>query len=92
MNEEKRIATPKDYLKENLIYNANQLNQHLSDELESLQKDKKDSRITSRVVELAFATALLSNLAYRDLSDSDTVIKNTMSERNLDKGDHCIVN
>lgn len=92
MNEEKRTASSRNYLKESLIYNAIQLNQHLSDELESLQKDKKDSRITSRVVELALATALLSNLAFRDLSDSDTVIKNTMGERNLDKGYDSIIN
>lgn len=58
-----------------LIYNAVQLNEHLSEELSSLQ-NKKASKITTKVIDLALSTAIISDLAFSKLSDTDTVIQN----------------
>lgn len=66
-----------DYLKENLLYNAIQLNEHLSNELRNLQ-EQRSSKITNRVVKLAEATVRMTELALYSIPDIDTSIKNTM--------------
>lgn len=61
-----------------LIYNAIQLNEHLSEELSSIQKEKQ-SKITTRVINLASATAVISELAFSKLPDAHTAIQNSVS-------------
>ncbi|MGO2265820.1 MAG: hypothetical protein ACTH54_03175 [Vagococcus salmoninarum] len=65
-------------IKMSLIYNAIQLNEHLSEELSNIQNEKH-SKITTRVINLASATAVISELAFSKLPDTDTVIQNSMS-------------
>lgn len=68
----------RDYLAKSMVYNAIQLNEHLSEELSGLQEERK-SKITNRVINLAIATAVISDLAFSKLPDADTVIQNRMS-------------
>ena len=65
-------------IKDCLIYNAIQLNEHLSTELSDLQNEEK-SKITARVIDLAVSTAIISDLAFSKLSDTNTVIQNRVS-------------
>lgn len=72
------IVKEKDYLEKTMIYNAIQLNEHLAEELSSLQEERK-SKITNRVINLAIATAVISDLAFLNLPDADTVIQYRVS-------------
>lgn len=65
-------------IKDCLIYNAIQLNENLSTELSDLQNEEK-SKITARVIDLAVSTAIISDLAFSKLSDTNTVIQNRVS-------------
>ncbi|MGM0214924.1 hypothetical protein IGI42_002505 [Enterococcus sp. AZ109] len=69
---------PSTYFSKDLLNNAILLNEHLARELSGLQECKV-SRITSKVIDLASATAILSQLALTSLPDADTVIQNRVS-------------
>ncbi|MBO0456321.1 hypothetical protein JZO77_06160 [Enterococcus hulanensis] len=66
------------YLSRDILYNAIQLNEHLSNELAQLQENQV-SRISNRVIRLAECTAKITDLALSQISDIDAIIKNTMS-------------
>lgn len=68
---------PSSYIKRDLLYNATQLNEQLAKEL-SLLQEECHSRITTRVINLAMATATITKLAELNQSDSDTIIQNRM--------------
>lgn len=69
---------PSSYIKRDLLYNATQLNEQLAKEL-SLLQEERHSRITTRVINLAMATATITKLAELNLSDSYAVIQNRVS-------------
>ncbi|MGM0238389.1 hypothetical protein [Enterococcus sp. AZ103] len=68
---------PASFIKRDLLYNAAQLNEQLAKEL-SLLQEERHSRITTRVINLAMATATITKLAELNQSDSNTVIQNRM--------------
>lgn len=68
---------PASYFKRDLLNNAIQLNEQLAKEL-SLLQEECHSRITTRVINLAMATATITKLAELNQSDSDTIIQNRM--------------
>ncbi|MGX4686328.1 hypothetical protein JNUCC83_05430 [Vagococcus sp. JNUCC 83] len=78
INLEKTINIDSKQIQDCLIYNAVQLNQHLSEELSSLQ-NKKVSKITTKVINLSMSTAVISELAFSKLSDTNTIIQNRVS-------------
>lgn len=67
-----------DYLINDLIFNVSQLNNHLAHELAQLQENKI-SNISSQIIELAYSTAIMTNVLAGNVSDIDTVIKNSVS-------------
>lgn len=68
---------PSEYIKNDLIYIAPQLNDHLAREL-SIQNNQKNSNISDRVLRLAEVTVKINELAFIKITDIETIIENSV--------------
>lgn len=71
------VKEPNDYLRDDLIFIATQLDNHLAEELSNCN-NQRCSRISDRLLRLAEVTAEMNKLAFIQITDIETVVKNSM--------------
>lgn len=68
---------PSEYIKNDLMYIATQLNDYLAREL-SILNNQKNTTVSERVLRLAEVTVKINELAFIKITDIETIIENSV--------------